>query len=172
MNNIYFDNYAFPVAAYGRTRIRPVCERTDGFWRVGTMNAKELKRLRRSDLLEMLLKLRKENNQLRQELEQLQEKLESRELAVQEAGTLADAAAKVSGIFEAAQTACDLYSQNMQKRWEEQQELCLKLERSTKMKCDQMLLDAAMKADAIRNAPKASASNQRAKKSNRRKHKK
>jgi len=136
------------------------------------MNAKELKKLRRSDLLEMLLKLRKENNLLKQELEQLREELQSRELAVQEAGTLADAAAKVSGVFEAAQTACDIYTQNMQRRWEEQQELCLKLEQSTKMKCDQMLIDAAVKAEAIRNAPRASAAKQTGKKSGRKKHKK
>lgn len=136
------------------------------------MNAKELKKLRRSDLLEMLLKLRKENNLLKQELEQLREELQSRKLAVQEAGTLADAAAKVSGVFEAAQTACDIYTQNMQRRWEEQQELCLKLEQSTKRKCDQMLIDAAVKAEAIRNAPRASAAKQTGKKSGRKKHKK
>ena len=76
------------------------------------MTAKELKRLRRTDLMEMLLELSKENLELRQQLEEANAKLADRELQVERAGSLAEAALQLSGIFEAAQKACDLYEHN------------------------------------------------------------
>lgn len=113
------------------------------------MTAKELKRMRRSDLLEMLLQLRKENDQLRQELEQAQQELQSRTVIIEQSGSLAEAALKLNGVLEAAQAACDQYTQNVQRRCREQEEACKKLERSTKHKCDQMLIEAAQRAEKI-----------------------
>lgn len=86
------------------------------------MTAKELKRLRRSDLLEMLLALRKENDQLRAQLQQAQQKLEDRRIQIENSGSLAEAALRLSGIFEAAQEACDRYTENVQQRLAQQEQ--------------------------------------------------
>lgn len=80
------------------------------------MTAKELKKLRRSDLLEMMLDLTKENEQLRQQLEQAQKQLEDRTIAILDSGTMAEAVFRLNGVFEAAQAACDQYIENMKLR--------------------------------------------------------
>lgn len=77
------------------------------------MNQKELKRLSRGDLLEMMLSLSKENEQLRKELHQAKSKLEDRTIAVERSGSLAEAALNLNGVFQAAQAACEQYSLNI-----------------------------------------------------------
>lgn len=103
------------------------------------MTAKELKRLRRSDLLEMLLTLRKENEQLRQQLDHARKQLENRRIEIESSGSLAEAALRISGIFEAAQAACEQYAENVRQRVEQQ-------EREAKEKCEQMLAQAKIQA--------------------------
>ena len=127
------------------------------------MTAGELKRMRRSDLLEMLLRMRKENDQLRRELEQARQELSDRSVAIEECGSLADAVVKLNGMIEATQEACEQYTYNVNKRCKEAEERCRKLERSTKQKCDQMLIQAAQHAESIRNPqnPKTKSSGQR-----------
>lgn len=80
------------------------------------MTERELKHLRRADLLELLLEQSRENDRLRQELTQTQEKLEERTILVNSTGSLADAALALSGVFEAAQDACDLYLENVRQQ--------------------------------------------------------
>jgi len=96
------------------------------------MNRKDLKRLRRRDLLEMLLELSKENEQLRSHVSELEAQLQDRRLTISNAGTLAEAALQLSGVFQAAQDACDQYIYNVQLR-------CQKMEEDTKSRCDRML---------------------------------
>ena len=50
------------------------------------MNKKDLKRLRRRDLLEMLLDLTKENDLLRERNDELEAQLQDRMLTISEAG--------------------------------------------------------------------------------------
>lgn len=105
------------------------------------MTAKELKRLRRSDLLEMLLALRKENEQLRQQLEETQKQLENRRIVIENCGSLAEAVLHVNGVFEATQAACEQYMENMRQRMEQQ-------EKETKGKCDEILAQAKKQAES------------------------
>ena len=96
------------------------------------MTSKELKRLRRSDLMEMLLELSKENMELRRQLQEAEEKLADRQLQIQQAGSLAEAALQLNRIFEDAQAACDQYEYNIRKR-------CRHMEEETRHKCNAML---------------------------------
>ena len=86
------------------------------------MTSKELKRLRRTDLMEMLLELSKENVQLRQQLEEANARLADRQLQVEQAGSLAEAALQLNGIFAAAQAACEQYEYNVRLRCREMEE--------------------------------------------------
>lgn len=106
------------------------------------MKNNDLKKLSRRDLLEILLELRKENENLRQQLERAREELASRELTVADAGSLAEAAMRLNGVFEAAQKACDQYTENMRLRAERQ-------ERETTELCARLLAEAKEKAAAI-----------------------
>ena len=73
------------------------------------LTEKELRRLRRPELLALLLDEMKENEALRAELARKEEALARRELDLEEAGSLAEAALRLSGVFQSAQEAADLY---------------------------------------------------------------
>ena len=81
---------------------------------------RRLQRLRRDELLQILLELEQENEQLVAENQKLKRQLEDREIALADAGNLAEAALKLSGVFEAAQQAADLYLHNVKLRAEEE----------------------------------------------------
>ena len=96
------------------------------------MTSKELKRLRRSDLMEILLELSKENKELREKLQEAETKLQERQVLIEESGSLAEASLKLNRIFEDAQAACDQYEENVRLR-------CKKLEDYTVQKCIEMV---------------------------------
>ena len=83
------------------------------------MTDKELRKLRRDDLLQILINQQKQIDDLNAQLEQGKQALANRDLAIQESGSLAEAALKMNGVFEAAQTAADDYLQQMRKRADE-----------------------------------------------------
>ena len=83
------------------------------------MTQKELKRLSRGDLLEMMLSLSKENEHLRKDLHTVRQQLEDRRLTVEQSGTLADAVMQLNGVFQAAQAACEQYRLNIRAQAEE-----------------------------------------------------
>lgn len=123
------------------------------------MTERELRKLRRSDLLEMLLDQSRELEQLRSQLNQAQERLADRDIAIQNAGSLAEASLQLSGIFEAAEEACANYLHNIRYLSANQEEICARkerettewcqrMERETKEKCERMILDAKQQSDA------------------------
>lgn len=74
-----------------------------------------LKKLSRAELLEMLIAEEKRIDQLEKELEEAREALKDRAIKIENAGSIAEAALKLSGIFEAAQTAVDQYVENIER---------------------------------------------------------
>ncbi len=81
------------------------------------MTDKELKRLSRAELLQLLLDKTREAERLKAELEETKIQLESREILLQDTGSIAEAALKLSGVFETAQQAADLYLENIRRRY-------------------------------------------------------
>ena len=106
------------------------------------MTPKDLRRLKRNDLLEMLLELSEENELLRKENEKLQKRLDERLIAVESCGSLAEAALQLSGVFQAAQSACDLYKENIEHLNRNIKRRCEYMEQKTKEKCDAMIAEA------------------------------
>ena len=86
------------------------------------MNQNDLQRLGRRDLLELLLELSKENEQLRERNSALEKQLVDRMLTIANAGSLAEAALQLNGVFQAAQAACDQYIYNVQLRCQQAEE--------------------------------------------------
>ena len=102
---------------------------------------KELRRLKRKDLLELLLEQSKENEDQRlllavqkKKILHLEQRLEDRRIDIAQAGTLAEASLKLNGIFEAAQAAADQYLDNLKTV----DDRCQAMERETKERCDAM----------------------------------
>lgn len=76
---------------------------------------KELRRLGRSELLELLVAQSEEIDRLRAELAKAKDALSTREIAFREAGSLADAAVKLSGVMKAAEDAAQIYLDSIKK---------------------------------------------------------
>ena len=112
------------------------------------MTDKELRKLSRADLIAMMLEMAKENQRLQQELDVAQNSLNSRKIAIENAGSLADAAMQLNGVFEAAEDACSQYTRNLQERSRNIQEYCDQIEQQTRERCNKMLEQAKREADA------------------------
>jgi|GEM_PF-2617971 len=89
------------------------------------MKEKELRRLSRADLLEMLIDQSKELQEVREKLHQAEAELKKREIAIQNAGSIAEASLVLNGVFEAAQAACREYVENTHKYCERQEPVCV-----------------------------------------------
>lgn len=74
---------------------------------------KEFRRLGKEDLIEIIYELRKSEEQLQRENETLRQRLADKELKISKAGSIAEAAMQVNGVFEAAQVAADQYLQEL-----------------------------------------------------------
>lgn len=84
------------------------------------MTDKELKKLSRFEILELLLMSERQNAELKEKLKceqekvsELTRKLEEKKLDIEEAGNIAEAALKLQGIFESAQAAADVYLEHI-----------------------------------------------------------
>jgi len=78
------------------------------------MTDKEFKRLKRSDLIYIIYEYQKKQEELLRENSELREKLNEKELKIENAGSLAEIAAKLSGLFEAAQQTADDYMSQLE----------------------------------------------------------
>ncbi len=94
----------------------------------------ELKKLGRKELLELLIKQTQRTEVLEAQLTEAKRQLEDKRIVVQNAGSIAEAALQVNGVFEAAQAAAQQYLDNIQ--------LC-------SMRCDKMLEDTKRRCEAM-----------------------
>ena len=83
------------------------------------MTDKELHKLSRKELLEMLLAQAQENEKLKEELQSLQKELSDRRLLQEHAGSMAEAAMRLNAVFEAADRAAQQYLENVRRLTEE-----------------------------------------------------
>ena len=77
------------------------------------MTKKELKRMSRVELLELLLDIDEENERLRRVNVELTARLDSRLIRLEQAGSIAEAALALNRIFEDAQAAADQYLESV-----------------------------------------------------------
>lgn len=76
------------------------------------MTDRELRRMSRSELIEILYQQKKIEEELRRELKEVSEKLESREMKIRKAGSIAEAAISIPGGMgrpEGAESAMPLH---------------------------------------------------------------
>ena len=117
------------------------------------MTDKELRRLGRPELIEIIYQLEKSQEENTQEIARLQARLQDRTLRLSEAGSIAQAALQVNGVMEAAQAAADQYVQAAEAdRQQARTELA-----DAKTQADAILSDAQARADAILSDAQAKA---------------
>ena len=93
------------------------------------MTDKELRKLNRAELLELLLEQSREIDRLQAELSDTKEALLERNLKIESCGSIAEAAAEVNSLFHAAQRAADMYLLNVQRICAEKAETAGQAER-------------------------------------------
>lgn len=103
------------------------------------MTEKEMKKLSRAELLELLLTQTRESERLRRRLEKAEQDLEDRKVQVEKAGDLAQAVLQINGVMDAAQAAARQYLENI-----------ARMERETKLRCEKLLAQARAEAEQIR----------------------
>lgn len=79
------------------------------------MTDKELKKLSRKELLELLIEQTRRADELEKKLLDAQNNLKSRDIDISNAGSIAEAALKLNGIFEAAEKAASQYVSSVKK---------------------------------------------------------
>ena len=113
------------------------------------MTEKELKKLSRPDLLQMLIDQSEELKTVKEKLEKAEEELEKKEINLTEAGSIAEAALRINGVFEAAQAASQQYLENIKKLSEKQDALARVKERETREKCERQIAETQRHCSAL-----------------------
>lgn len=73
------------------------------------MTEKELKKLNRYQILELLILQTQRADDLQNQLEEARKQLEEQHIRLSSLGSIAEASLQLSGVFEAAQRAADRY---------------------------------------------------------------
>lgn len=79
---------------------------------------KEMKKLSRADLLDIIYAMKKNEDVLRSNLKEAREELNKRAIMIEKSGSIAEAALSLSGVFQAAQQAADTYIQSVRSQYE------------------------------------------------------
>lgn len=113
------------------------------------MTDKELRKLNRGALLEMLVDQSQENDRLRDQVEELKRQLSDRQLQINQAGSIAEASLQISHVFEAAQQAAEQYLENIQSLNGRQEEICRQMEEDSSRQAKALLEETERKCQAM-----------------------
>lgn len=107
------------------------------------MAQKDLRKLNRYQLLELLIVQTERADNLQGQLQEAQTQLQEQELKISSMGSIAEASLQLRGVFQAAQDAADMYIAAAQKNAE-------KIEEAAHEKAAQILLQAQQQARRIK----------------------
>lgn len=113
------------------------------------MTDKELRRLNRRELLEMLITQTRRAEALEQKLAEANERVENKALYLSDAGNLADAVLKLNGVFEAASNASEQYLENIKRMEDECSAECKRLIEEAEEKACQIIKEAQIRAQGL-----------------------
>lgn len=119
------------------------------------MTDQELKRLSRGELLEMLIAQSKELQAVQAKLDTAEAALRKREIAIDKAGSIAEAALQLNGVFDSAQAACAQYMENIRALSQRQEAVCAQMEAESTAKANAILEEAERKKAEIERSTTA-----------------
>ncbi len=114
------------------------------------MTDQELRHLTREDLLDIIYELQQKTQQLEQENETIHKQLADRTVKLEKAGSIAEAALALNGVFEAAQAAADQYLAQVHAANEQSQQLADRIVADAQRKANAIVQQAQQEADRIR----------------------
>lgn len=87
------------------------------------MTKNDAKKLRRGDLLELLIEQTEENQRLMNKISQMEAKLSERVIVMEQAGSIADAALGLTEVFSQAQDSADRYLESIRQKQAEAEDV-------------------------------------------------
>ncbi len=106
------------------------------------MQDKDLRKLSRAELLELLISQTRRVEELEAQLADALGQLEKRQIAIDKAGTLAEASLMLNGVFEAAEKAAAQYLENIERLSGQQQRVCDAMEAAARERAKTILEEA------------------------------
>ncbi len=113
------------------------------------MTERELKRLSRANLLDMLIDQSMELQKAKKQLRAVREELGKREIALKNSGSIAEASLKLNGVFEAAQASCEQYLENIRSLSGRQEEICRRQEQECREKISRQMEECRLRCEAM-----------------------
>ena len=113
------------------------------------MISKELKKLNRRELVDVIYQLKKNEEQMQEQIAALEAGLQDRRIHLSVAGSIAEAATDITGIFSVAQSTADLYLQEIASMKEDAQRECDKMIEEAKKKVESIMADGKIQYDAL-----------------------
>lgn len=102
------------------------------------MADRDIRKLKRMELMEIIYQLKKSEQDLQTQVETLQNQLLDKNLKMEKAGSIAEAALLLTDVFTSAQKTADLYVEEIRKRHEQ-----------TEAECRRMISEAQKEAEKI-----------------------
>ena len=119
------------------------------------MISKELKRLSRRELVDIIYQLKKNEQEMQEEIESLKNELQDKRIRISTAGSIADAAMSVTNVFSTAQMTADLYLREISYMKENTEKECEKKIEDAEKKVKKILADGEKKFDTLKAAYKS-----------------
>ena len=115
---------------------------------------KELKRLSRRELVDIIYQLKKNEQEMQEEIESLKNELGDKRIRISTAGSIADAAMSVTNVFSTAQMTADLYLREISYMKEDTEKDCAKKIENAEKRVKEILDDGEKKFDILKSAYK------------------
>ena len=109
------------------------------------MISKELKKLGRRELVDIIYQLKVNEQQLQEKIAALEESLQEKRIRISVAGSIAEAAMDMTNIFTTAQMTADLYLREVASLKEDTEKECAKRIEDAKDTATRMLMDSEKK---------------------------
>ena len=106
------------------------------------MQDKDLRKLSRAELLELLISQTRRVEELEAQLADALGQLEKRQIAIDKAGTLAEASLMLNGVLEATEKAAAQYLVNIERLSGQQQRVCDAMEAAARERAKTILEEA------------------------------
>lgn len=109
------------------------------------MNSKELKRLNRRELVDIIYQLKKNEQEMQEVIEALEKEVQDKRIRISAAGSIADAAMSMTNVFSSAQKTADIYLDEISKLKEDTEKECAKKIKEAEEKVKEIIADGEKK---------------------------
>ena len=113
------------------------------------MMGKELKKLSRRELVDIIYQMKKNEQEMQEEISALKAELEDKRIRLSQAGSIAEAATSITNIFSDAQKAADIYLNEISCMKAETEKECQQKIKETNEKLRKLIADGEKQYEAL-----------------------